>query len=112
MVAANGMPPWAGGRTPPLQVGNPPTARKARRRTAVRWTVHGLLFVALAVGVFGLLPRIGGLAHGAGGLRHARLAFVVAAVFAPARWLISTSGCARTPLERPIPAATAREMIP
>jgi len=61
-------------------VGNPPTARKARRRTAVRWTVHGLLFVALAVGVFGLLPRIGGPALDAAGLRHARQASVVAAL--------------------------------
>ena len=74
------MPTRAGGRAPPSLLGNPPAARKARRRTAVRWTMHGLLFVALAVGVFGLLPRIGGLAHDAAGLRHARLAFVVAAL--------------------------------
>jgi uncharacterized protein (TIRG00374 family) len=50
----------------------------------VRWIMHGVLFVALAVGVFSLLPRIGGLAHDAAGLRHARRAFVVAAVLAQA----------------------------
>jgi uncharacterized membrane protein YbhN (UPF0104 family) len=50
----------------------------------VRWGLHGLLFAALAAGVFGLLPRIGGLAHDAAGLRHANLAFVVAAVVAQA----------------------------
>jgi len=31
-----------------------------RRRPAVRRVVHGVLFVALAAGVFGLLPRLGG----------------------------------------------------
>jgi uncharacterized membrane protein YbhN (UPF0104 family) len=40
--------------------------------------------VALAVGVFALLPRVGGLAHDAADLRHARPAFVVAAVLAQA----------------------------
>jgi uncharacterized protein (TIRG00374 family) len=50
----------------------------------MRWIVHGLLFVALAVGVFGLLPRLGGLTRDAAGLRHARPPFVVAAVFAQA----------------------------
>jgi uncharacterized protein (TIRG00374 family) len=46
--------------------------------------VHGLLFVALAAGVFGLLPRIGGLAHDATKLRHASPAYVVAAALAQA----------------------------
>ena len=46
--------------------------------------MHGALFVALAFGVFALLPRIGGLAHDAAGLRHAHPAFVVAAVLAQA----------------------------
>jgi uncharacterized protein (TIRG00374 family) len=55
-----------------------------RRHPAVRWIVHGVLLVALAAGVFGLLPRIGGLARDASGLRHARPAFVVAAVLAQA----------------------------
>jgi uncharacterized protein (TIRG00374 family) len=44
--------------------------------------MHGLLFVALTVGVFVYLPRIGGLAHDAAGLRHANLVFVVASVVA------------------------------
>ena len=38
----------------------------------MRWVVHGVLFVALAAGVFGLLPRLGGLTRDAAGLRHAR----------------------------------------
>jgi hypothetical protein len=46
--------------------------------------MHGVLFVALAVGIFGVLPRLGGLTHEAAGLRHARLAFLVAAVVAQA----------------------------
>jgi uncharacterized protein (TIRG00374 family) len=50
----------------------------------MRWVVHGVLFVALAVGVFGLLPRLGGLKHDAAGLRHARPAFVAAAIVAQA----------------------------
>jgi len=55
-----------------------------RRRPAVRWAVNGVLYVALAVGVFGLLPRLGGLTHEAAGLRHARPAFMVAAIVAQA----------------------------
>jgi uncharacterized protein (TIRG00374 family) len=46
--------------------------------------VHGLLLVALAAGIFGLLPRLGGLTRDAAGLRHARPAFLVAAVVAQA----------------------------
>jgi len=46
--------------------------------------MHGLLFVALAVGVFGVLPRLGGLTRDAAGLRHARPAFLVAAIVAQA----------------------------
>ena len=49
-----------------------------------RWIVRGVLLVALVAGVFGLLPRLGGLTHDAAGLRHARPAFVVAAVVAQA----------------------------
>jgi uncharacterized protein (TIRG00374 family) len=41
-----------------------------------------VLFVALVAGVFGLLPRLGGLRHDAAGLRHARPAFVAAAIVA------------------------------
>jgi uncharacterized protein (TIRG00374 family) len=50
----------------------------------MQWVVHGVLFAALAVGVFGLLPRLGGLRHDAAGLRHARPAFVAAAIVAQA----------------------------
>jgi uncharacterized protein (TIRG00374 family) len=56
----------------------------ARRRPAARWIVHGVLLVALAVGLFGLLPRLGGLTRDAAGLRHARPAFLVAAIAAQA----------------------------
>jgi uncharacterized protein (TIRG00374 family) len=55
-----------------------------QKRPVVRWIVRGVLFVALVAGVFGLLPRLGGLAHDAAGLRHARPVFVVAAVVAQA----------------------------
>jgi uncharacterized protein (TIRG00374 family) len=50
----------------------------------VRWIVHGVLLVALAAGVFGLLPRLGGVTRDAAGLRQARPAFLVAAVLAQA----------------------------
>ena len=50
----------------------------------MRWILHGVLFVALAAGVFSLLPRLGGLTRDASGLRHARPAFIVAAVVAQA----------------------------
>ena len=50
----------------------------------MRWIAHGLLFVALVAGVFGLLPRLGGLTHDAAGLRHARPAFLAAAIVAQA----------------------------
>ena len=58
--------------------------RTGRRRPAVRWIVHGVLFVALAAGVFALLPRLGGLRHDAAGLRHARPAFLAAAIVSQA----------------------------
>ena len=48
----------------------------------MRWIAHGVLLVALAVGIFGVLPRLGGLTRDAAGLRHARPAFLVAAVVA------------------------------
>ncbi len=70
-------PPGAGAdRAPPKRGG--------RRRPAVRWIVHGVLFAALVAGIFGLLPRLGGLTRDAAGLRHARPAFLVAAVVAQA----------------------------
>ena len=48
-------------------VNTPPDARAGwasplqARRPAIRWIAHGVLFVALAAGIFGLLPRLGGL---------------------------------------------------
>jgi len=50
----------------------------------VRWIVHGVLLVALVAGIFGLLPRLGGLTRDAAGLRHARPVFLAAAVVAQA----------------------------
>jgi uncharacterized protein (TIRG00374 family) len=50
----------------------------------MRWIVHGVMFVALTAGVFVLLPRLGGLSRDAAGLRHARPAFVAAAIVAQA----------------------------
>jgi uncharacterized protein (TIRG00374 family) len=61
-----------------------PPRRRGRRRPAVRWIANAVLFVALAAGVFALLPRLGGLTRDAAGLRHARPAFLVAAVMAQA----------------------------
>ena len=46
--------------------------------------VRSVLFVALVAGVFGLLPRLGGLTRDAAGLRHARAGFVAAAIVAQA----------------------------
>jgi uncharacterized protein (TIRG00374 family) len=43
-----------------------------------------VLFVALAAGVFGLLPQLGGLTRDAAGLRHGRPGFMVAAFVAQA----------------------------
>jgi uncharacterized protein (TIRG00374 family) len=57
---------------------------KGRRRPVLRWIVRGVLFVALAVGVFGLLPRLGGLTREAAGLRHGHPAFMVAAAVSQA----------------------------
>jgi uncharacterized protein (TIRG00374 family) len=77
--------PWqAAVGVPEVQVGDAPPDTRDRRHRAVRWIMHGVLMVGLAAGVFGLLPRIGGLARDASGLRHARPAYVVAAVLAQA----------------------------
>jgi len=65
-------------------VTSPPAPEGKRRRPVTRWVVRGVLFVALVAGVFGLLPRLGGLRHDAAGLRHARPAFVAAAIVAQA----------------------------
>jgi uncharacterized protein (TIRG00374 family) len=69
---------------PDAQAGRALPQRRGRRRPAVRWIVHGVLLVALTAGIFGLLPRLGGLTRDAAGLRHARPAFLAAAVVAQA----------------------------
>ena len=68
--------------SPDAPAGRAPPPQKSRRRPTVRCILHGLLFVALAVGIFGVLPRLGGLTRDAAGLRHARPAFLVVAVVA------------------------------
>jgi hypothetical protein len=79
-----------------------------------------MLFAALAVSVFGLLPRLGGLAHDAAALWYARAAFVAAAVLAQAaslawyalvyrRVLASLGAWAR--VRHGVPAATTIEAI-
>ena len=70
----------------------PPAARadgasprpKGRRRPSLRQIMQAVLFVALAAGIFGVLPRLGGLTHEATGLRHARPGFLIAAIVAQA----------------------------
>jgi len=74
----------------------------------MRWIVHGVLFVALAVGVFAILPRIGGLAHDAARLRHARPGFVVAAILAQAVSL----GCYALLYRRVLASLGARVPVP
>ena len=69
---------------PNARAGRASPQQRGRRRLAVRWIVHGILFVALAVGIFGVLPRLGGLTHEAAGLRHARPGLLAAAVVAQA----------------------------
>jgi hypothetical protein len=70
------------GTRPGTPAGGPPP-QKSRRR-ARRRIVHGVLLVALAAGVFGLLPRLGGVTRDAAELRHARPVFVAAAIVAQA----------------------------
>jgi uncharacterized protein (TIRG00374 family) len=55
----------------------------------LRWVVRGLLLVGLAVGLYGVLPRLGGLARDAAELRHARRLLVAAAIVAQAVSLAS-----------------------
>ena len=70
--------------TPEGRPDQTPPQHRGRRRLAVRRTAYGVLFVTLAVGLFGLLPRLGGLTRDAEGLRHARPAFLAAAIVAQA----------------------------
>ena len=55
----------------------------------LRWVVRGLLLVGLAVGLYGVLPRLGGLARDTAELRHARRLLVAAAIVAQAVSLAS-----------------------
>ena len=48
----------ASGASPPA--GAPPPPQNRRRRPVMRWIVHVVLFIALAVGVFGLRPGSAG----------------------------------------------------
>src|SRR6266581_7981376 len=70
----------AGSPPPQVAAGGGPPQQRSRRPQVTRWVVRGVLFVALAVGVFGLLPRLGGVTRDAAGLRHARPGFVAAAI--------------------------------
>lgn len=72
------------GTSPKTQAGRASPRQRGRRRSIVRRIANGVLVVALAAGVFGLLPRLGGLTRDAAGLRHARPAFLVAAIVAQA----------------------------
>jgi uncharacterized protein (TIRG00374 family) len=58
--------------------------RQKRRRPTLRWVVRAVIFVAVTAGVFGLLPRLGGLTHDTAELRHARPALVAASIVAQA----------------------------
>jgi uncharacterized protein (TIRG00374 family) len=73
---ADSQPDAPAGRASPQQGG--------WRRPSARAILNGVLIVALAAGLFGLLPRLGGLSREAAGLRHARPGFLVAAVVAQA----------------------------
>jgi uncharacterized protein (TIRG00374 family) len=92
------------GAPPEARADRAPSPHRGRRRPAVRWIVHGVLFVALVAGVFGLLPRLGGLTHDATGLRHARPAFLAAAIVAQALSL----GCYAQLYRRVLAALGAR----
>src|SRR6266571_3929438 len=92
------------GTPPDARADRAPPLHRGRRRPAVRWIAHGVLFVALAVGIFGLLPRLGGLTRDAAGLRHARPAFLAAAIVAQALSL----GCYAQLYRRVLAALGAR----
>src|SRR6202012_2571856 len=87
-----------------------------RQRPGARPVLAGVLLVALAAGIFGLLPRLGGLTREAGGLRHARPAYLAAAIAAEAisfgsyaqlyrRGLAALGGRGRVPLGTPVSPA-------
>jgi uncharacterized protein (TIRG00374 family) len=60
--------------------------------------VHGVLLVAFAVGLYTLLPRLGGMARDAAALLHARPAFMAAAVAAQAASLLAYAALYRSVL--------------
>jgi uncharacterized membrane protein YbhN (UPF0104 family) len=75
---------------PKAPAGSPASPpQKAGKRPVLRWVVRGLLLVGLAVGLFGVLPRLGGLARDTAELRHARRLSVAAAIVAQAISLAS-----------------------
>jgi len=76
--------------TPPdAHAGRASPQQGGRRRPAVRWAVHTVLFAAMVAGVFGFLPWLGGLTRDAADLRHACPAFMVVA---QASWPSSATG--------------------
>jgi hypothetical protein len=72
------------GAPPDTPAGRLPSGHSRRKRPVLRWVVNGVLLAALAVGLFAFLPRLGGFAHDAAALRHARPAFAAAAIVAQA----------------------------
>jgi len=90
--------------TPDARADRAPPQQRGQRHPAVRWIAHGVLFVALVAGIFGLLPRLGGLTRDAAGLRHARPAFLAAAIVAQALSL----GCYAQLYRRVLAALGAR----
>jgi uncharacterized protein (TIRG00374 family) len=89
---------------PDARAGRTSRQQRGRRRPAVRWIAHGVLLVALAAGIFGVLPQLGGLTHEAAGLRHARPVFLAAAIVAQAASL----GCYALLYRRVLAALGAR----
>ena len=69
----------------------------------MRWIVHGVLFVALVAGIFGLLPRLGGLSRRRGPAARSP-AFLAAAIVAQALSL----GCYAQLYRRVLAALAAR----
>jgi uncharacterized protein (TIRG00374 family) len=53
-----------------------------RHSSRLAWIVRVVLFAALVAGLFGLLPKLGGVTREAAALRHAKLGFMLAAVIA------------------------------
>src|SRR6516225_1110145 len=85
MTRSSARPGWPGVSPTSVTSSKSPADRHLpRRRPTTQQVLRSVFFVAVAVGVFALLPRLGGLTHDAARLRHARPGFVVAAVAAQA----------------------------